>query len=467
MAPPCTATRGIEYDAVVSVSGPIASLPGGDLSFALGYEHRKESSDFTPGRFYYGSGTGPSSERGSYGRSVPIDPVRGDFHTDEIFFELNADLVSPENEIPFVHSLTLQSAGRYIWNSNAGSDPTYTLQLRYAPVADVAIRTAYTRAVRAPSITESFNPTSSAFGFATDVCDKTLRNQGPNAAARAANCAAAGVPEDFNSLSNQRSFPVYSFGNPDLSNEKSDSYTVGAVFTPTFIRGFSATIDYIDITLKRAISQFSYSMVVESCYDAANYPNNPFCDLVERDAEPGSNQYQLSNVGSTYFNSAEERYKGIVAALDYSVPTDFLGAGSTTSLSVDYQYLLSRTSQVTAGSNPNQLDDSVGYSSQKGVAALGYTNGGFYGQLQFNYIGSAKIDPNVSKDFFSVSKVDAFSYFNLSLSYRVNDFLTVRGSVDNLFDAKAPYPYPASGGTSVYFPGILGTYFRLGAAVNF
>lgn len=452
-----------QYDAVASISGPLATLPGGNLAFALGYEHRAESSNFDPGAFYYGAGTGSSSDRTSYGRSTPIDPVRGKFHTNEIFGELNADLIGPENHIPLVYSLTLQSAGRYIWHSNAGGDPTYTFQARYAPVKDIAFRAAYTRAVRAPSITESFNPTSSAFGFATDVCDKSLVNQGPNAATRAANCAAAGVPTNFTSLSNQRSFPTYTFGNPVLRNEKSDSYTVGAVITPTFVRGFTATVDYINITLNDAISQFSNDLVVSSCYDATTFPNNPFCALVERDPVT----HQLSNVGSTYFNSAKERYKGIVVALDYRHPTEFLGRNSSMSLNVSYQYLISRTSQVTSGSNPNQLDNSIGYSPHKGVATLGYSNGGFYGQLQFNYISSAYIDPNLSPNFYSVPKVGSFSYFNLSLSYKVNDSFTLRGSVDNLFDAKAPYPYPASGGTNVYFQGILGTYARIGAAVHF
>ncbi|WP_316316111.1 TonB-dependent receptor domain-containing protein, partial [Clavibacter michiganensis] len=126
--------------------------------------------------------------------SVPIDPVFGKYHTNELFGELNANIISPANHVPFVSELTLQSAGRYIWNSQAGGDATYTFQARYAPVPDITFRGAYTRAVRAPSITEAYNPRSSAFGFATDVCDQTLVNVGPDPAARKANCAAAGVP---------------------------------------------------------------------------------------------------------------------------------------------------------------------------------------------------------------------------------------------------------------------------------
>lgn len=452
-----------QLNGVASISGPLTSLPGGDLAFALGFEHRRESSDFSPGAFYFGSGTGDSSQRGSFGRSVPIDPVSGKFRTNEIFGELKADIISPSNDIPFVHSLILQTAGRYIWNSQAGNDPTYTFQARYAPIQDLALRGAFTRAVRSPSITEAFNPRSSAFGFATDVCDRTLANQGPDPATRQKNCVAAGVPANFNSLSNQRSFPTFTFGNPDLQNEKSDSFTAGAVFTPRFLPGFNATVDYVDVRLKKAISQFSNSQVVSACYDSTTFPSNPFCGLLSRD--PAT--LQLNSVGSSYFNSAQLRYKGILAGLNYRRPTPFLGEGSRLGLNVSYQYLDTLTTEVTSGSAPVINSNSVGYSRHKGVASLTYENHGFTGQVQANYIGQARIDPNTDLDFYSVPKVKAFIFTNLSLAYNVGERFTIRGTVDNLFDVSPPYPYPASGGTSTYFQGILGRYFRVGAAVHF
>ncbi|WP_162789182.1 MULTISPECIES: TonB-dependent receptor domain-containing protein [Sphingomonas] len=451
-----------QLDFVASISGGLFSLPGGDLGFAAGFEHRQESSSFDPGVFYYGSGTGDSSQRGSYGRSVPIDPVFGKYHTNEIFGELKADIISPANHVPGVYALTVQTAGRYIWNSLAGSDPTYTGQIRYAPIRDIAFRGAYTRAVRAPSVTEAFNPRSSAFGFATDVCDQTLRNQGPDPTTRAANCTAAGLPANFRSLSNQRSFPTFTFGNPDLTNEKSDSITAGAVITPRFLPGFNATVDYVSVKLKNAISQFSNSQVVAACYDSTTYPNNPFCALLSRDASG-----QLNSVGTSYFNSAQLRYKGVIASIDYRRPTPFLGAGSRVGVNVSYQYLDTLTNQANAGDAPTIIDDSVGYSRHKGILGLSYDTRAFSGQLQFNYVGKAKIDPNASADFYSVSTVRPFIFTNLSLAYNVGTRFTFRGSVDNLFDVKPPYPYPASGGTSTYFQGILGRYYRVGAAVHF
>ncbi|MDB5678113.1 TonB-dependent receptor [Sphingomonas bacterium] len=470
-----------QYDAVASVSGPLFRLPGGDFSFALGYEHRAEDSRFTPGAFYQGAttdqypgvdfdGDGDPNDL-FYGRSVPIRPVFGKYHTNEVFGELDANLISAKNNIPFIYELSLQAAGRYIWNSQAGNDPTYTFQGRFAPIKDITFRAAYTRAVRAPSITEAFNPSSSAYGFATDVCDKSLRNSGPAPATRAANCLAAGVPTNLTSQSNARSFPTFVIGNPTLQNEKSDNFTVGAVITPRFLRGFSATIDYVHIKLNNAISQFSNSQVVAACYDAANYPSNPFCALVSRDftGTPGTNTNygQLSNVGTTYFNSSQLRYKGILAEISYRTTSNFLGAGSHIGFDLNYQYLDDLSTIVTAGSAPVHTSNSVGYSRNKGVATFRYDWGGFFGQVQVNYIGKTRIDPDTALNFYAVPEVKAFTYVNLSLRYDVGKHFSLNADIDNLFDVKPPYPYPASGGTTTYFQGILGTYIRVGAAVHF
>ena len=470
-----------QYDGVVSISGPLVKLPGGDLSFALGFEHRAENSRFDPGVFYRGASTDqyPGIDFDGdgdpvdlyYGRSVPILPVYGKYHTNEIFGELNADLISPSNHVPFVSELSIQTAGRYIWNSQAGNDPTYTFQGRYAPVKDLTFRAAFTRAVRAPSITEAFNPSSSSYGFATDVCDKTLRNSGPDPTTRAANCLAAGVPTNLTSQSNARSFPNYVVGNAALQNEKSNNFTVGAVVTPRFLPGFSATVDWVNIKLKNAISQFSNSQVVSGCYDATNFPNNQFCSLVTRDLSgtPGTNPNfgQLSKVGTSYFNSSELSYKGILAEVSYRTSTDFIGKGSHLAFDINYQYLDTLQTIVTAGSAPVHTANSVGYSRHKGVATIRYDNGGFFGQVQVNYIGKTRVDPDTVLNFYSVPEVKAFTYVNLSLRYDVGKHFSINADVDNVFDAKPPYPYPASGGTTTYFQGILGTYMRVGAAVHF
>ncbi|MEI6484711.1 MAG: TonB-dependent receptor [Sphingomonadales bacterium] len=451
-----------QTDFLATTSGPVASLPGGDLAVLLGYEHRVETSRFDPGLFYYGAGTGDSSQRTQYGRSTPIDPVYGKFTTNEVFGELNADIIGPQNDVKLVHSLSLNSSARYIWNSLAGGDLTWTAGLRYAPTSFLAIRGAFTRAVRAPSVTEAFNPKSSGFFFADDPCDQTLIGAGPDPATRARNCAAAGVPAGFNSLSNQRSFRGYTFGNTALQNEKSDSYTLGLVLTPKFIPGFTATVDYVNIRLKNAISQFSSTQVVQACYDAVNYPNNPFCALVQRDA-----QKQLTNIGTTFFNSAELRYKGILADVRYRTATPFLGAGSHVQFAVSYQYLDTLTNQVTAGAAATVNDNTPGYSRHKGIFTFNYDNGPFNYQAQVQYIGSANYDNNVPANFYSIPKINEVAFVNMAVTYDLTKQVTVRASIDNIFDTKPPYPFPLIGGAQTYFSGVIGTFVRVGMGVHF
>ena len=347
-------SRNEQIDFVASISGPLFHLPGGDLKAALGYEHRREATSFDPGAFYFGgpdpdpntdaNGDGdPTNDRVQFGRSVPILPVSGHYSTNEAFGELTAELVSPQNDVPAIYQLELHGAARYVDHSTAGGDWTWTGEGRWAPVRDIAFRANYPRAIRAPAITEIFNPSSSFFTFAVDPCDRNERGNGPAPATRQANCAAAGVPANFSALSNQRSFHGALAGNVDLQNEKSNAWSVGVVLTPRFIPNLRISADYLNVRLRNAISNLSASQVVASCYDSPDFPNNQFCDRVTRDAA-----HQINFVETSYFNASELRYKGILAALDYRVNTPFLGARSRLGFNLSYQYLDTLTTRATA-----------------------------------------------------------------------------------------------------------------------
>lgn len=457
----------------VSISGPLFALPGGDLAFALGYEHREESQRFDPGAFFSGgpdedptsdeNGDGdPANDRVAFGQSVVIAPVSGKFNTDEIFGELNAALISSANDISFIYSLELKAAARYVDHSTAGGDLTWTLGGSYQPIRDITIRGNYTRAIRAPFVTEAFNPESSFFGFATDPCDATQLNNGPAPATRQANCLAAGVPANFSSQSDNASFLQSVAGNPNLSNEKSDAWTVGAVVRPSFLSGFSATVDYVDIKVKDVISQFSADQVLAACYDSPDFPDSDFCSLITRGADD-----QISFVQTAYFNAAQLRYKGILAAIDYRLNTPFLGAQSRVGLNVSYQYLDTLTSRAEEGAAPTTTGGSIGYSRHQAAASLSYSNSGFGAFAQLNYFGKAQFDPDAAEDFQTPSGVEDVAFVNAGLSYEIDEKFGVRFVVDNLFDTRPPFPSPAGGGTITYFPGVLGRYFRFGASIGF
>ena len=265
-----------------SVNGPLFRLPGGDVIASLGYEHRHEKTAFDPGAYYYGEDIG-GGFRMPFGRSIPIDPVRGSFTTNEFSGELKIPVISPDMD-SFVHAFELDGAARYIDHSAGGGDWTWTAGGRLSPVADVTIRGNFTRSVRAPAITESFSPTSLAFATANDPCDRRFVNSGPNPAQRRANCIAAGIanPDGFTSNIVGFTAPISVSGNAALRNERADSWTVGAIVRPRFVPGLTIPADWVDIRLRDAIVLLGAGQTLDACYDAVAYPA-AVCGQIDRD----------------------------------------------------------------------------------------------------------------------------------------------------------------------------------------
>jgi outer membrane receptor protein involved in Fe transport len=466
-----------------SVNGPLVTLPGGDLAFALGAEYRKEKTDFDPGTFFFGaddpnplidtSGNGvPDDDRVQFGRSIPIFPVKGQFHTKEVFGELRAPIISPSNSVTGIYNLELHGAARYVDHSTAGGDWTYTAEGRYAPIKDIAFRGNYTHAIRAPAITEVFNPSQQFFGFATDPCDIDQLENGPDPATRQINCA-ADVPPGFQSQSGSASFHQIINGNVDLKNERSNAWSVGAIVSPRFIPGLTISADYLDIRLRDAISLFSASQVLAACYDSPDFPNSPFCSKFTRDPDPTDPQVDFTQ--TQFFNSSELRYRGILGALDYRTRTPFLGANSRVGVNITYQYLRTLTTKADENSAPTTNDGSIGYPHHSAVVNLNYENGPLGLFSSIIYTSGVEINPDSAEDFRENPTYDAFTYINGGISFDVNNIaghgigkgITLRMVVDNIFDAKPDFPFPAGGGSITYFPGELGRYYRFGANLHF
>ena len=99
---------------------------------------------------------------------------------------------------------------------------------------------------------------------------------------------------------------------------------------------------------------------------------------------------------------------------------------------------------------------------------MGYSSEQFGFFVQGNYIGKAKINVQAADDFYptGLNELDDRIFVNLGANWAVNDQFEFRLVVDNVFDTKPPFPFPASGGVVTYFPGVLGTYVRVGASVK-
>ena len=81
-------------------------------------------------------------------------------------------------------------------------------------------------------------------------------------------------------------------GNLDLEPEKANTWTVGAVIRPSFLTGFSATLDYYNIKVTDAITLPTPGDIIATCFGATptSPPANaalPACTLIRRNPFTG------------------------------------------------------------------------------------------------------------------------------------------------------------------------------------
>jgi outer membrane receptor protein involved in Fe transport len=273
-----TFTAQAELDQLVLsafVSGDTSSffsLWGGPIRFALGLEYRREEALYQQDPFVTDGFTN--------GVSIPTfspDP----FEVKEAYAEVQIPIL---RDMPFFHELTLTGAARVAdYGGGVGTVWAYNAGAEWAPIRDLRFRGNYSRAVRAPNVSETGFPLVPNFapGF-TDPCN--VQNI-TNNATRQANCQ-ADVGGNLGSLqAGNYSLPIVSGSNPNLVAETSDSWTLGAVFQPRFIPGFAFSVDYYNIVVNDIIATVGAQGIVNNCYDLPR--PNPFCGQFTRWNGPG------------------------------------------------------------------------------------------------------------------------------------------------------------------------------------
>lgn len=309
------------------------ALPAGTINFAAGAEWREEKSkslfdplvqgilpvttdfgiegdrlaDIAPA---LADATGESFDQRSlvFDSESLIQNVTGSYDVYDVFGEVSVPLLA---NAPLAQELTFDAAVRISNYSTIGTTTTWKAGGTWTPIPDtLRLRGAYSVAVRAPNIDELFSPSQGAFFRPVDPCDVAEINAllaagDPRGPIRQANCAAAGIPPNFTDPLTAR-FVGATSGNPDLQEEEADTITFGFVFTPEFLEGLSFSVDYWDIQIDDAIDAPSEQSIVNSCYDSAQFPDNQFCELIRRNSNPNSPQFnglefirqQQLNIGS-------------------------------------------------------------------------------------------------------------------------------------------------------------------------
>jgi iron complex outermembrane recepter protein len=449
-----------QRDIVATINGPVFSLPAGAVKLSAGYESRLESASFEPDQFY----------QQGVGYYIPIGPLSGDFHTNEFFGEALVPVISPAMDIPGIHRLEFEGAAREVDHSIAGKALTWTAGLRWEPVSMLQVRGNYTRSIRAPSVTEAFLPTSEAFNTASDPCDKSLINTGPDPAVRAANCAKAGIVQPFTSNIISFTEPITVSGDPSLQNEIADSRTFGFVLRP--LKNMSLTVDYISIDIENAITSLSATNVLDACYDNPSYPSAD-CGKVSRSANG-----QITLVQTGYANEGYEDFNGVTLVYDYSFDVPAPNPGQFGQFDVQVNHFFENHRSLSIGAEDVTVyPGTIGESKQRGTVDFTWSKNKLYALWQVHYTGHAVWDNALPANNSPYPGVGWWAVNNLTVGVEPVSNLKLQLVVDNIFDKQPPYPYPSgppnsqfagsNQGGSTYFSGIMGRYFVLSANYKF
>ena len=241
-----------------NLSGSLFTLPAGDLGFALGYEYRKEQGGFTPDAI---AQSGESTNLAS-------GPTFGTYTVDEFYLELNVPILA---DLPGAKELTFNAATRYSDFNTFGDTVNNKFGLKWRPIDDLLVRATYAEGFRAPTIGDLYGGSSQTFttGF-RDPCDSVY-----GTARGTARCL-QDVPADFRqlkqgmipttSVADQTPVPFTSGSNIFLQPETSESHTIGFVYSPSFVQGLTASLDWWKIRIDSTIVSDSPNQILSDCY---------------------------------------------------------------------------------------------------------------------------------------------------------------------------------------------------------
>lgn len=438
------------------------------VGFLIGVEYREDGLAATPDQI------SQRADGGFTGVGGPTLPVAGGVDVFEIFGEIEIPLVVGAEfaeELVFngqYRNSSYNVAGNGVTNSF--NTDTYGAQLTWAPTSDISFRGQYQRAVRAPNVVELFT------GQFTGLPELSEAGQTPGGqpiydpcatatpVASAAACAFSGVTAaqygQVPDIAAAQAGGLFG-GNPNLTPESSDTITIGAVFTPNFIEGFSASVDYFDITIDDAIvAGIGAQNIIDNCLASGDAA---FCSLITRDAAGSLNSSVGIGFELTNQNAASIATSGIDLQFDYLFDVDGWGDfglqyASTFLLSNDFTPFLGATTIECAGKFVGQCGQPSSAYRHRAIASWDTPVEGLRTSVTWRH--NSRVENHTNPGSAIEGSLGAANYFDVSSSWEFMEGITARAGVNNLFEKAFPISVssgPASNGNNNTFPGVYDT----------
>jgi iron complex outermembrane receptor protein len=404
-----------------------------------------------------------------------IKNTSGEQIDDDIFGELRVPLIQ---DAPGFKDLTLELGDRFADYSHGGGTNSYKIGLDWQTIPDIRLRASYDQAQRAPNVQDLFQPAVPNLAAGSDGCATGLGGEPP--VLSPAQClntfqhSAPGItlnqlinggytlngvtyPAFYGSVPQCPSAQCGDFagGNPNLKPEVATTYTFGVVFTPTFFRNFTLSVDYWNISIAKAILNFPLTTIVSNCGILDNAYD---CAQINRFLPGGASIFGGEGLGSVNLplvNAGSLKTSGVDIEGTYRFSLDDVHMEGWGSVAFDFNGTY--TDEVAI-----QLPDGTGYNC---IGLYGVTCGipsptwrhtlrttwitpwNLSLSLNWRYIAGTALDFNTSQpdlqdgNFKDLTATDAhipaYNYLDFAFTWRVKDGFSVRGGVNNLFD-KAP-----------------------------
>jgi outer membrane receptor protein involved in Fe transport len=497
--------------ATINGDTPLQLWAKNPVSFAVGGEYRKYHAEQRSDALAKTAG-----ELGGAGGAAP--DITGGFDVYEGFAEVVAPIVSDR---PMFDTLqveagvrrshyTIQAPGTPKFNTT-----TWKVAGSWAPVRDIKFRGNYQHAVRAPNIAELFTPLTTVLtNLAVDPCAGAAPLSNANLRAI---CLAQGAPVNRIGVINNPTAGqanITTGGNLNLTPEKANTWTVGAVVRPRFLPGFSATVDYYHIKVTGAITLPTPGDIIAACFGSitAASASAPACTSIRRNPITGQLDGSPADTPGLFgalSNQGKITTDGIDLTADYrhNLGT-IMGAPAKIALNFGGNYTHSQKFQAS----PTGLNrECVGFYS----ANCGFPAGGLLPKYTWNerttlslgrtdlsllwrHLSGMKYEPglpplfngtinstpstsvffndpgNLNGKSVNFNRIPAFNYFDFATRFNVNEHFDLTFTVMNIFDKKPPIVGNTAGTTSqnsgntfpsTYDP--LGRRFAAGARIKF
>jgi iron complex outermembrane receptor protein len=273
-------------------------------------------------------------------------------------------------------------------------------------------------------------------------------------------------------------------GTASLKPEEGESITLGLVYEPSWLDGFSTTVDFWQVSLDNAIGTIGTQNILNVCYGSSAAAPSPLCSLFTR--RSGSGEVEIlfdkrANVGKV--DTA-----GVDIGLRYKMDTNIgkfrfnVDATYTDKYDVDVIYdgaVLQ--SQKNAGTFLSSANGGNGNYSQWGALGnISWTQGMFDASWNMRFVdgftvGSLESDGVCANRGLPAGSpgcqfsIGAYTYHNLQVGVTYEK-VKLRIGVDNVFDKLPPVIYQnnsLNGNTDERTFDTVGRYFWTSLSVNF